>query len=354
MYYLLNGNNGSTYIVNASGYNNIKLSLKFYRTRNLKQALIKLTIIVYLFFLYKLYYLISFKAFKSKEQIDLYLSNLGLTKKTHIDDNCSVLISSTRDKVIVHHHGNYFHKFAFGDSYHNVKREANIYQILDRNLSNFSISSFYDFSDDGVSSCSFKMAPPNNKKVKSIGNAALCSPLAEFFSVVTGNYISTSEYFSMLRTTLKGVKFHENSDDVLNDILDRLENLPNQSLPLGLVHGDFKPWNLLYTKPLTIFDFEEAKTNGLPLEDYLNFIVDPIVRYQSAEYVASLILSESTIYRYKEYLDSINCSISYILLVYLYLLGRIIFWSEKEQLDTALSYYDLLNFVDNSEFKLDD
>ena len=58
---------------------------------------------------------------KSKDGIKIYLKeSINSDVDFNLDENSSVLISPTRDKVIVNHHSKYFHKFAFAKSFINL------------------------------------------------------------------------------------------------------------------------------------------------------------------------------------------------------------------------------------------
>ena len=81
-------------------------------------------------------------------------------------------------------------------------------------------------------------------------------------------------------------RFHSLNLDAINGLPEYFTKIKNEfhteTIPLGLVHRDFKPWNTLLRDTVLIFDFEEAFIAGPPLEDLLNYYIDPIIRYQSA------------------------------------------------------------------------
>lgn len=354
VFFILNGRNGARYILNASTWSDLKFSFDFYRAFSFKQKVFKFFFQLFVYVSCYLSRLFSFSTFKSTNQIKVYFVDMGFGNVDFdVDTGCSALISPTSDKVIVHHHNSYFQKFAFDKSYSNVKREAQIYKLLGKTADSFSVSDFYDYVDDGTY-CSFKMAPKKNNRIDTVLLADLLTPLSDFFCSVDNEQILSSQILANLKSDLDDLKF--NNADIatsLSFIITKCQGLAEYKIPMGLVHGDFKPWNILYTFPLTIFDFEEANISGLPLEDYLNFIVDPIVRYKSAEHLAAEVFATSTIAYYNEYLINIRCDIDYIVLVYLYLLGRVLYWKKQGQEDTAECYFLLLKYIESSRYKLD-
>lgn len=142
-FYLMNGNNGSSYIFNISSWRAIKISVKFYSTFTFKAKVQKQGLIIFLFLISKIYR----KICKSKNEIQEYL-NSTISKVDidfNIDEASSVSISPTRDKIVVHHHNRFFQKFAFGKSFKKVKHESDIYGLL-KNTKSFTVSNFYDRS----------------------------------------------------------------------------------------------------------------------------------------------------------------------------------------------------------------
>lgn len=54
------------------------------------------------------------------------------------------------------------------------------------------------------------------------------------------------------------------------------QQIGNQELPAGMVHGDFAPWNLrINSGRLFVFDWEYAEACGNPLQDFLHFHLIP-------------------------------------------------------------------------------
>ena len=340
-FYVLSGNNNATYILNASSWKNIETSLKFYRAYNLKAKLKKSVLACFLFIVGKF-----FPSFcKSKDDIKIYLKeNINPNVDFNLDKNSSVLISPTRDKVIVNHQGQYFNKFAFGKSFENVQKESAIYKLLQKSKE-FQVASLTDLKIDTLdSSCNFKLVNPFfNKTSKLYDLENLPKALVTFFnSSAIKKTVNVSEYVDNL---LK--RFHSLNIAPINNWTNYLANIQKEeateTFPLGLVHRDFKPWNTLLRNELLIFDFEEAITNGPPLEDLLNYYIDPVIRYQSTLQVYDLIFSKERIVEYRAYLNLLNINVQFELFILTYILERIVFWTLADEPFTAKCYQNLLN-----------
>lgn len=344
---IFNGKNGASYILNTKSWSALAFSLEFYKARSLKQRVLKLLLHVTLFLLSFVNRLVGFSRFKSVEDINQYIYALGCSSDLLIDESCSVLISPTRDKIIVNHHNQYFHKFAFSGSYENVRREAEIYRFIAQRSEHFSISRVLDFVDDGGAVCSFKMQPPVYVKRNDLYSKELVLPLLEFFNFSAGGKIGALTLISQLSAGFNNVIPDKRA--ITASVFEKLKSYGHFELKLGLVHGDFKPWNIIAGSPVVFFDFEEATLDGLPLEDLFNYIIDPDIRYIPVEDIAGLVFSTVNTQAYEDYLQRLECGLSYSVLLYLYLLGRIQFWAEQGQVDVADRYLALLQFIDNSE-----
>lgn len=114
---IFNGNNGATYIINTKNWSSLALSLQFYKAYSLEAKLLKFMLHFVLFNLAKVNRLVNINFFKSIEDVSQYIHSFSCNADLLIDDNSSILISPTGDKVIVNHHNQYFHKFAFYESY---------------------------------------------------------------------------------------------------------------------------------------------------------------------------------------------------------------------------------------------
>ena len=339
MFYILNGNNGATYILNLSTADSIKLSLNFYKARSLKQKVMKNTLKVYLYGLRLLSSVMTVSTLKTKEEIAIYLEKeTSQTIDFGVDANSSLLISPTRDKVIVHHHGASFHKFAFGKSYNNVKNEAKIYKLLDKPLEHFKVSTFYDLEDNAQKTfCSFKLG---YAKVSSSHNVDLTAALIEMFSVTKQEGYSWGAHLERLKEESQESSFiHEAIDRAFG----QLETITDDVvIPLGLVHRDFKPWNINDEDGLLIYDFEEAVVDGPPLEDLFNFHIDPVINYISSEEVIALVLKKSHTKEYTRYLEKLNIDLDFRLFLYSYIIEKIVFYTTIKAYEVRDKYIELL------------
>lgn len=338
LFHILKGNNGATYICNAKNTNSIIHSLKFYKARSFKATVLKQGLQAYL--LLKGFFLKG--SLESATEINQYLQKIAAVKTDfNINKNCSVLISPTTDKVIVNHHNNYFQKFAFGKSYNNVKKEAAIYALFTEDTKYFQTSKFYDVIDNKDQIITFKLSNKHILTKKAVQTTINLVPaLLEFFNISKQNSGSIKKQVSVLKTALQQLSAIETGAQ--QQVLETINtNYGALEFPLGLVHRDFKPWNVLsYAKPL-IFDFEETVTNGLPLEDLLNYYIDPIIRYKTTQEVVNLALSKTQIISYKNYLAKLTITIDFKVFLHFYLIERILFWSDANEEETARRYKKL-------------
>lgn len=133
-----------------------------------------------------------------------------------VSQPCSGIISPTGDKAVVHLHGRGYWKAAGGKSYAKVKAELEIYRLLqERRPVLFGYSEVSDVHDDG-------------------------EHVSFFMREESGLFVG--DVHKPLEAVLPALKeFHG-------------------LMPEGLVHGDFKPWNVRWRKDGRphFFDFEEA------------------------------------------------------------------------------------------------
>ena len=341
LFYILDGNNGATYILNAKDSTTVGDSLKFYKARTPKQKVMKNALKLYLHALGTVGDFFRFKGLKNKETIEAYLADVTQEKIDFaLDENSSVLISPTRDKVIVHHHRDYFHKFAFGNSYAKVKNEANVYALLDRSLQHFKVSKFYDLEEKEDEHCSFKLSSEDKSEKKEID---LTLALVEMFNVSKQEKYLLSVYVAELKNKYEQSNI---SSEIIDSMLNTLEhNHEESSISLGLVHRDFKPWNINTESGLLIYDFEEAVTDGPPLEDLLNYHIDPIVRYLSASEIEKIIFEERHLEEYTRYLEKLEIDLDFKVLLYCYLTARVVFWMQVGEQETAVKYVTLFEYI---------
>jgi hypothetical protein len=334
--YILQGRNGASYIINTHDAKAIADSLKFYKARTIKQNVLKILLQIYLGVLG----FMKSSKLKSIEGVNAYLGKLADQNIDYeLDENCSVLISSVRNKIVVHHHDSYFQKFAFGKSHNNVKNEAAIYELLSKPMKYFRVSKIYDYINDRDAFCSFKLS---NKDTSKYGRVDTVAALLELFSV-TKKVIDFEVYIIDLISRYESSSFKYS---LMGKTLQQLlASSPNKKISLGLVHRDFKHWNINTENGLLIYDFEEAVVDGPPLEDMFNFYVDPVVRYQSANEVASIIFDMQNVKKYQSYLKALNVELDYRVLLYCFLIERALFWMKENDKKTADKYCQLLNHV---------
>ena len=347
IFFILEGNSGAGYIFNAKDVASIAESLKFYKALTLKQKAMKNALKLYLNgigLLCKIFSLCTH--LKDKNEIEQYLEKLTeLPMDFELDENCSILISPTRDKIIAHHHGAYFHKFAFGKSYEKVRNEAAIYKLLDRAFRHFRVSSLFELEEKEEDAfCSFKLGDRKRRNDK--GKIDIVAALVEFFDVTRQEERPLSRYVETLedKYAQSGLKCQ-----AAKDVLKKLSNMnENALLPLGLVHRDFKPWNINDENGLLIYDFEEAVTEGLPLEDLFNFHIDPIVRYEAPETVMTKAFSNARQKEYERYLSLLGTEIDTAVLFRCYVVERISFWRNENDDETSEKFCSLLKYIEEN------
>jgi hypothetical protein len=341
IFFILEGNNGATYIFNVEDADTITFSLRFYKARTIKQKVMKNTLKLYLNSLSLLCRNFGLRILKDKDEIQKYLEKLiGHPIDSELDENSSILVSSTQDKIIVHHHGHYFHKFAFGDSYNKVKNEVKIYELLDQPLQNFKVSKFYDHVDSENEFCSFKLIS-ERKNVKI--DIDITTALIEMFDVAKQSECLFTSYLEDLKSRCIKSNVVCNSMEKMLDQLD--DTHKNELILLGLVHRDFKPWNINDESRLLIYDFEEAVIGGPPLEDLFNYHIDPIVRYLTPSKVTGEIFKIKNVKEYKRYLENLEINLNFEVLLYCFLMERAVFWMDANEKEASARYCDLFEYI---------
>ena len=122
---------------------------------------------------------------------------------------------------------------------------------------------------------------------------------------------------------------------------------------LGLVHRDFKHWNTNVESGLLIYDFEEAVTDGPPLEDLFNYHIDPIISHVSAEKVIEEIFQKEHLQEYGRYLKALQIDVPFEALLYCYVLEKILFYQADEYRQTREKYINLLQELMKLEHEKD-
>jgi hypothetical protein len=340
IFYILSGNNGATYIINTSAWNGISESLKFYRAYSIKSRILKAGLQYYLW-LKKNFYPIGLK---NIQEVQEFLQSLCQFKiDFQLDSKCSVLVSPTRDKIIINHHHEFFQKFAFGKSYNKVKNEAGIYNLFSKPVKNFQVSQYIPEEIGSSKFCSFKLSNSHLESIRS-EDLNLVPALVEFFKISQVTTIEAGHYIDSLTEKIKRLELELRGGQI--EFLNQTKNkYASEEIPVGLVHRDFKPWNIIQYQKILIFDFEEAVTDGLPLEDLFNYYCDPIVRYKHVNEVAEVILNDNIIVLYKAYLENLNISIDFKFFLHIYLIERILFWHTVNEMETSKAYLKLSNYL---------
>ena len=328
-YLIKKGNNGATYIFNTKNINSIVLSLKFYKTFTFRQYLVKAVLFSNLFIA---------KYFSKSKLLDIQKVKEYLKLNTldsidfDIDENSSILISPTNDKIIIHNHDkNSFIKYAFGKSLDGVKNESNIYKLFE-NTKYFNTSKLSNFYSD-ENYCNFELINEDfSKKSEDLVNI-----LVEFFEL-NKKEITLNEYIN--------TNFINIQDELKNKLLTLFEKYDIHTFNIGLVHKDFKPWNINITKGSLIYDFEETIL-AFAGEDLINYYIDSLISYESVENIINILKSKSLNDSLKEYSKKLNQTFKNEFLISHYLIERIYFWGNKNKKDLADKYFDILKAFSN-------
>lgn len=342
MFFIAKGNNKAIYILKVDNWRNISSSMKFYNARTRKQKLFKEIFGMALFILGKT----GCRLLKEKDYVNNFIGRaITFNYDFELEENCSVLISPTRDKVIVNHHDEYYQKFAFGKSFRGVENELLIYELL-QDSSEFEVSYVLDsYVNVGAKHCYIKLAYPVNKVVRAGQSDNLVTILLEFFnSGPIKKSLQFADYINMLLMRYRSLD-ETRAKNIVRYIGNAKAEVYGQvEIPMGLVHRDFKPWNTLKGERRVIYDFEETVLDGPPLEDLLNYYVDPIIRYRSPEEVFNVIFSKEKMDEFITYLNQLGVDMNFEPFLLTYILERILFWSELKDEHYMSSYQNFLDY----------
>ena len=201
---LIRGNNGGLFFLSTHSWTAWRKSLEFYKGVTLKGRVKRMVLCL-------AYHVLASNC-SCEEMAERIETATGC--RPDVRDECSGIISPTGDKAVVHIHGKGYWKAATGASYPKVKGEVEIYRLLsDKRPVKFGFSDLFEIHDDGKHISFFMKEEPN----------AFCG-------------------------------------DIHKPIEAVLPALEEFHAVTGLVHGDFKPWNVRWRKDgrPQFFDFEVA------------------------------------------------------------------------------------------------
>ena len=312
-FYQIHGSNGGTFLFSVKSFKDWQRSLAFYRgvsfTAKCKKILLLLA-----------YPLLKYKA--NFDGGDFRFGNL--------EPSCSAMISPTRDKVIIHRHGSGYEKQAFGKSLDGVRGELAVYRLLmEKQPESFTFSQV-DELENSSERCRFYMKYADgdfSEKVPSVKD--LLPALKEFFLLSGNKTMKWKELWSSLPEDLQ--KYIPEAD---------LEG----ETPVGLVHRDFKPWNVKFGTKALFFDFESASFSGCPLEDFFNYIVEQQFNFAASEQILGSIQNYRNLA--EEYLKNLNIPDKEFMQYWRwYLLERVAFWRAQGKFESANKFLTLYNAV---------
>lgn len=331
----LDGTNGATFFLNRNDAAAWQKSWEFYRALTPINKLKKLVLI----------YSLPLWRYIQAKQVVIATVNAALSQKIPyvtefgIDNLCSAMISPTRDKVIIHHHGRGYHKFAANNSFTGVAREIEVYRLLGaRQSRNFCISTVTESSiNHECQVAEFFMQYAVIKEKTTVPTLEkIREGLIEFFSATGFQRIPWRNCWNQLALR---------AADVSPEICVLIERqLMTGEVPVGLVHRDFKPWNIKSTSQLQFFDFEETVFDGLPLEDFFNYQVDPLIRYLPPNRLVKIIGKSEFQDEIQRYFKVLDIDDDWRRFWHWYLLERCVFWSEKRSPDVTKRYQKLYEY----------
>lgn len=329
----IDGRNGATFFFSVNSFADWRCSLEFYRGVSLIAKLKKCLLVCS-------YIWMKRRAVLSGKDVSDFIANeLKLSTPPEIADRNSAMISPTRDKVVIHRHHSGYEKIASGKSRDAICNEIDFYQkLLDFSPKEFVISEISEVRTTPLEAGFFmkQISEKTSEKVPLINE--LLPLLKDLFNFRRGESVPWQNILDELKSAT--------CDE---DLLDAIENCRLfGNIRRGPAHRDFKPWNLkkLSSGKFLLFDFESAVYNGLPLEDFFNYIVENALITASPRSVlrkinkflplAGMFLNQIGINPDQ----TVNCC-------KWYLLERSVYWrnqSQKDHSDKFLTLYEL--FID--------
>jgi len=343
LFYIYHGSNNATYIFNVSSLKNIFISLEFYKPLGIKRKFLKFLFTIYLVVLYVLSKFIKMNKLSTLKEINSFLKKIKNGINFNIDEKSSVFVSSTRDKVIINHENQYFEKFSFNRSIPKTIHEIEMYNVLSqRKYRHFLISKIKDIQQE-KDICKFKLY--NNfkeQKIKVVNNNILVEALVELFKVNKMSFIELSNIYLRLKAD---PYIKENMQESILKV-EKLYSYEKKIL-VGFVHWDFKVWNIQsYENKILIYDFEESKLDGLPMEDLCNYYIDAkVMSGESIENIIVFIEGFNFKNLMESYKNKLNIHTDQNLLLILYLFNRVIFYNKNGSVEVVDKYVKLIQQI---------
>lgn len=307
-HYQIHGRNGASFFLSLNSFADWRKSLEFYRGVSFAAKCKKILLTA------------AYPAFRHLGNYDGRQFEYGTL---HGSD--SAMISPTRDKVVIHHHGQGYEKIAFGKSLPGVRDELEVYRRLNENRPETFAVSRVEKKESQPDQCRFFMNYAEGEFTEKFPRIEeLTVPLEEFFRLGSSGRRSWRSLWKSLPDDLLGLVPEADHDG---------------ETEVGLVHRDFKPWNVKAGKKPLFFDFEAASFEGCPLEDFFNYTTDPMLRIQTPERVWRRVRKLFPLA--EKLLEKQNISGDVLRYWRWYLLERIVFWREQGQQDLSEKFKHL-------------
>ncbi len=318
-FYRLDGNNGATFFLPLTSWREWRRGAEFYRALSwlgrVKKTALKLS-----YFVAR-----NRSSLTAKELEGIMVQTLRLDFEASVGRNDSVMISPTRDKIIIHRHGRGYEKFIAGESLAGGRQEVAVYRHLAKVKPDNFCCSPVDVLHETPGVLHFFMAYAAKKFREDIPDLMSLLPSLSEFWKSSASVRPWSQMWAQISPDFP-VSAGEKEGET----------------PVGLVHRDFKPWNVKSgAKPL-FFDFESADFAGAPLEDFFNYVVDPLMSRLSAEALWRQLLKRRLLLQAAEYLSALGIDPDQVPRYWKWYLGeRFTFWAHQKQDGKSRKFQEL-------------